>query len=295
MGCSRGGTTIVQRKLAAALNLYTLPETRFFSNLLGNAEDRLFPTTARHRAGLRKLTSGMREKLGRSTGREHISLEGITLPPARKWARVQGRTAQFVAAMDRAALADGNAGWLEKSPSHTHYAADIHRLVPDAWMIHVIRDPRDTIASIWDAAGRYADPWGVIYDRVERAVDKWNAATRASAAMVGKPRQIFMSYQQFAHSPRAALDTIGQTMGLQPRHTAFCQTQIATPSEPWKAAALAAPVQPAGSKWHSALTQTERALVDQQLCPQAVAFLDQLTRFSPTSPQQQEQEHRHVA
>lgn len=289
MGCSRGGTTVVQRRLAEGLNLYTLPETRFFSNLLGNAEERLFPRTARPRAPVRKLTSGLREKLGRSTGREHISLEGLTLPRARKWARVQGRTAQFVAELDRAALAGGHAGWLEKSPSHTHYAADIHRLMPEAWMIHIIRDPRDTIASIWDAAGRYDDPWGMIYDRIERAVDKWNAATRASAAMRGRPRQIFISYQQFTGNSQAALDRISQTIDLPFATTTSGQIQIATPSEPWKADALEAPIHPAGSKWRSALTQAERTVVDAQLCPQAVAFLDSLTRLSPT------QEHRHVA
>ena len=288
MGCSRGGTTIVQRKLAAALNLYTLPETRFFSNLLGNAEARLFPTTARHRPPVRVFTSALREKLGRSTGREHISLEGITLPRARKWARVQHRTAQFVAQLDRAAVADGHVGWLEKSPSHTHYAPDIHQLVPEAWMVHLTRDPRDTVAAIWDAAQRYEDPWGVIYDRIERAVDKWNAATRASAAMRGRPRQIFLSYQQFTKYPQAALDRISRTIGLPLALAPSGQPQIATAVEPWKAAALAAPVQPACSKWHSALTAAERARVDQLLCPRALAFLDSL---SPT----QQQDHRHVA
>ena len=278
MGCSRGGTTVVQRRLAEGLNLYTLPETRFFSNLLGNAEERLFPQTARPRPPVRKFTSGVREKLGRSTGREHVHLEGITLPRARKWARVQLRTAQFVAGLDRAALAGGHIGWLEKSPTHTHYAADIHRLVPEAWMIHIIRDPRDTVASIWDAAQRYGDPWGVIYDRIERAVDKWNAATRASAAMVGARRQIFMSYQQFTENPRTALDHIARTIGVPQSPVSAARIRIATPSEPWKADALAAPIHPARSKWRSALTGAERTAVEAQLCPQALAFLDNLTR-----------------
>lgn len=285
MGCSRGGTTVVQRRLAEGLNLYTLPETRFFSNLLGNAEERLFPGTARPRARARRFTSGMREKLGRSTGREHADLEGITLPRARKWARVQQRTAQFVAGLDRAAVAGGHAGWLEKSPTHTHYAADIHRLVPDAWMIHIIRDPRDTVASIWDAAQRYGDPWGAIYDRIERAVDKWNAATRASAAMAGKPRQIFMSYQQFTEGPPAALACIAQTLGLPDAPAVPAQVQIATASEPWKADALGAPIHPARSKWRTALNDTERAVVEAHICPRAMAFLDRLTR----QPQLQEQ------
>ncbi len=289
MGCSRGGTTVVQRRLSEGLNLYTLPETRFFSNLLGNAEERLFPQTARPRPPVRKFTSGLREKLGRSTGREHVHLEGITLPRARKWARVQLRTAQFVAGLDRAAVAGGHIGWLEKSPTHTHYAADIHRLVPEAWMIHIVRDPRDTVASIWDAAQRYGDPWGVIYDRIERAVDKWNAATRASAAMMGRPRQIFMSYQKFTEPPRAALDMIGQTIGVQASPAPSGIPQIATAAEPWKADALGAPIHPARSKWRSALSAAERAAVEAHLCPQAMAFLDSLTRQSPAEVQ------RHVA
>lgn len=220
----------------------------------------------------------MRDKLGRSTGREHVHLEGITLPRARKWAWVQQRTAQFVAGLDRAAVAGGHIGWLEKSPTHIHYAPDIHRLVPEAWTIHVIRDPRDTVASIWDAAQRYGDPWGVIYDRIERAVGKWNAATPASAGMMGAPRQIFMSYQQFTENPCAALDMIGQTIDLQASPALSGTTQIATASEPWKADALGAPIHPARSKWRSALNDAERTAVEAQLCPQAMAFLDSLTR-----------------
>ena len=285
MGCSRGGTTVVQRTLATALNLYTLPETRFFSNLLGNAEQRLFPTTARPRTPLRQMTSRMREKLGRSTGREHVHLEGLVLPPARKWARVQRRSADFVAALDQAARAGGHAGWLEKSPTHTHYAADILRLVPEAWMVHVIRDPRDTIASIWDAAQHYADPWGIIYDRIDRAVDKWNAATRCSAAMLGMPRQIFLPYQVFTADPQAAVADIARTMGLPCQSTPGPRPVMATPAEPWKAQALDAPVQPTASKWMSALTAAERRLVTRHLCLVATEFLAQIAPPARTEAQ----------
>ena len=47
MGCSRGGTTLSQRLIAEGLGLYTLPETRFFANMIGNLERRMFPTTQR--------------------------------------------------------------------------------------------------------------------------------------------------------------------------------------------------------------------------------------------------------
>jgi hypothetical protein len=156
-------------------------------------------------------------------------------------------------------------------------------------MIHVIRDPRDTVASIWDAAQRYGDPWGVIYDRIERAVDKWNAATRTSAAMWGRPRQFFVSYADFTRDPAACLDLIGAATGLPLRPAAPAPTRIATPSEPWKAQAVAGPVGPAPSKWQTALSAGERAVVVRNLCPEALAFLDRVPQLCPP------QDQRHVA
>ena len=53
VGCSRSGTTIVQRLLAGHKDLISFPETAFFQRLAGDSELRMFgPEQARKRTGI---------------------------------------------------------------------------------------------------------------------------------------------------------------------------------------------------------------------------------------------------
>lgn len=257
MGCSRGGTTVTQRLVAERLALHTLPETRFYASLIGNTEARMFPTTARRPAALRGVTSALRERLGRSTGMEWRDVTGLEAPQRRKWSPVAQISADFVTAMDQAAIAAGKTGWLEKTPFHVHYARQIAGLVPAAWMIHLLRDPQEVVASIRDAAIRYPQSWGVTYPSVERAVDNWNASVADATAMLGAPRQIFLPYEAVARAPEAVMDRVARLMGHQGPASPLDASALVTSREGWKADVTGS-VTPAASKWQTALTPPER-------------------------------------
>lgn len=256
MGCSRGGTTVTQRLVAERLALHTLPETRFYASLIGNTEARMFPTTARRPPLLRGVTSRLREALGLSTGMEWRDVT-LDAPRRRKWSPVGHISADFVTAMDGAAKAAGKAGWLEKTPFHVHYARQIARLIPDPWMIHLLRDPQETVASIRDAAIRYPQSWGVTYASVERAVDNWNASVADATAMLGAPRQIFLPYEAVARAPEAVMDRVARLMGHQGPASPLDASALVTSREGWKADVTGS-VTPAASKWQTALTPPER-------------------------------------
>ncbi len=272
MGCSRGGTTVTQRLVAERLGLATLPETRFFANMIGNVEARMFPNTARPMTRRRRISSALREYFGLSTGMALLSVPGIEPIAGTKWAPFARMAALFVARMDGlAAQAQAN-GWLEKTPIHVHYAPQIARLVPGAWMIHILRDAEETVGSIRDAAVRFRDPWALIYDRVERDVDNWNASVAASAAMVGQPRQIFVSYEAMTANPAKVMDQIARVIGgetlarvshPQPAGSVLgADSAVAgltsSRDQHWKQAAVSGVVQTAKSKWIDALSAAER-------------------------------------
>ena len=125
MGCSRGGATLTQRLVAERLGLYSLPETRFFANLFGNLEPRMFPTTYLERPWLRRTSSTVRERLGLSTGMEHRNIQCLPQRSWRKWSPIRKITDAFIATLDHKALDEGKTGWLEKMPFHVHYAPQI--------------------------------------------------------------------------------------------------------------------------------------------------------------------------
>ena len=62
--------------------------------------------------------------------------------------------------LDRIAAGDPRASWVvEKSPKHALQVEFIHRLFPEARFLHVIRDPRDTVASLLSAGRSWGRGW----------------------------------------------------------------------------------------------------------------------------------------
>lgn len=282
MGCSRGGTTLTQRLVAERLGLYTLPETRFFASLIGNVEERMFPDTQRRLPGLKPLTSRLREQLGLSTGMEYRDAGMVPAPRRRKWSSNTRISAEFVAGLDALTREAGLAGWLEKTPIHVHYAKEIQKLLPEAWMVHVIRDPKDTVASLWDVATRYQDSWALTYDRIERAVDNWNAATAGSAGMVGQERQIFLPYAVLAQDPQAVMDLVVRQIGAVDHAGSQIHAPVGLTSgnEDWKSAAVSGEVRPATSKWSTALSDDEQRRVADLIAPLPHALIEAMAPFT---------------
>ena len=282
-GASRGGTTLGQRLIADLLDLHTLPETQFFANTIGNLESRRFPTTARPMSTLRRSSSRVRQMLGRSTGAAPVNIDGHLSMEGRRWQPVRRVTREFVARLDRDAA--GRSGWVEKTPFHSLYAREIDRLVADATIVHVIRDPRETIGSIRDAARTYNDPWGAIYDRVERDVDAWNAAMRSSSRMVGRRRHIFVPFDAVCAAPEAAMGLIAESVGVQRAlargfragGAGTCLTLDG--AEPWKSQAKVGAVRAPVSKWSSALTPCEQRRAEAMIAPIPAALAAALDSF----------------
>lgn len=288
MGCSRGGTTLTQRLVAERLGLYTLPETRFFASMIGNTEARMFPATARPLPGLKRLTSRLREAMGRATGQQYKDVDILSAPRGQKWAPIARVSADFVAGLDRLAQEARATGWLEKTPFHLLYARDIQRLVPGAWMVHIQRDARETIASLWDVACRHPQSWGMNYDRIERAVDNWNASTAASAAMVGQPRQIFIPYAALAARPEAVMEIVAaQIRPEAPTGSSPIKAPVglANTRESWKADALSGAVKPAASKWMTALDGPTRARAEPLIAPIPDSLTQAMAAFAPLIPE----------
>lgn len=273
VGCPRSGTTILQRILSERLGLLTLPETSFFSNLVGNPEQRMFPSTQRPTPPVRRMTSALRRQLQLSTGREWVDAETVRAPRRPKWSRWDVAASDFLAGMDQMAADAGCLGWLEKTPTHLHYLPEIGMLVPDAWFVHIVRDGQDNVASLWDAASKYAEPWKALFPTIERAVDQWNSAIGASADMVGRARHVFVPYSTVATMPEESLAQVLTKMGLDATApvakpgSPTAPAGLRTESEAWKADAVSSKVVPKVSKWMSALDASERTTADALINP----------------------------
>jgi hypothetical protein len=132
VGCQRSGTSWLQLLLAQHPAVATTQETHLFSGYLWPLHERWERFRSR------------RSRLGGRLVLSDDEFDDLTADFAKK-------VLQKIADTNPSATVV-----LEKTPDHVRYAEFILRLLPDAYFIHLIRDPR-SVASSLCAAGR---SWG---------------------------------------------------------------------------------------------------------------------------------------
>lgn len=140
VGCPRSGTTWLQLLLSKHPRVATAPETQivafYLVHFLRQWEHEHNGPTAKHqgRAGLSRVLS---EDEFDAMCRDVIL-----------------RVLERIAARN-----PGATHVIEKSPGHAVHAPWIQRLLPDARFLHVVRDPRDTVASLLAASRTWGGDW----------------------------------------------------------------------------------------------------------------------------------------
>lgn len=144
VGFPRSGTTLLSAMLSNHPDIACGVETFFFStfnehDLLEAACDRDWPDIA-----IRKMTTLS------LTGQRVLDLYGITENDLRNELINTYKEPQVLldGLLDLYARREGKSTWLEKTPSHLLHLHRIRTLFPEARIIRMIRDPRDSICSI---------------------------------------------------------------------------------------------------------------------------------------------------
>jgi hypothetical protein len=140
VGCPRSGTTLLSLMIHAHPRLAMPPETRFLIRLWRKREKFGDLTTPKQRRRLaRACTKGARLGhlgLDRRTTRRAIRAAPPTLGSA------------FGTVFAEFARTQGKARWGDKRPLYYQEVDVLLRLFPDAQIVHCIRDPRATVASL---------------------------------------------------------------------------------------------------------------------------------------------------
>jgi sulfotransferase family protein len=139
VGCPRSGTTWVQRLLASHPSVHTGQESDVFDIYIGP-----------------QLQAWRRELDVSSSGRGGVGL-GCYFVDA-EFLRILKRYTldllqPMIGGLERGEL------FVEKTPSHVLYVPEIAALLPAARFIHVLRDARDTVASLLSASQSWGRTW----------------------------------------------------------------------------------------------------------------------------------------
>ena len=167
IGAPRSGTTWLQLMLASVPEVASANETHLFTNYM--------PSLFRGWDRLRESP--------RDIGLHHLVTEDQYFSAVREFA------AQALGAI---AARKSDAGViLEKTPGHAFVWQDIARAFPDAFFLHLVRDPRAVIASLL-AARQEWDSGDWIPTRVTRACELWSkhVSSAASARQTGRYHEV---------------------------------------------------------------------------------------------------------
>jgi hypothetical protein len=105
--------------------------------------------------------------------------------------------------------------FIEKTPSHALFLAEIDDLLPRCKFIHVLRDPRDVCASLLSANKAWGKHWAPSSARDAAAM--WVShvqAARAAGRQIPNSRYREVRYEDLQQSPGATLNTLAEFLDL---------------------------------------------------------------------------------
>jgi len=201
VGCSRSGTTWLQRLLASHPQVSTGQESFLFYKYVG-------PQLRAWREELRRASSG-----DPSAGRGGVGLSCYF------------REEEFAAVLRSYMLRllepmIGNLQpselFVEKSPQHALFIPEIKQLLPDSRVIHIMRDPRDVAASLMAASRSWGSEWAP--RRPHRAARMWTQhvrAVREDAKDLPASEYCELKYEELWAAPEATLKKVSDFLGLE--------------------------------------------------------------------------------
>jgi hypothetical protein len=200
VGSPRSGTSWLRRLLSSAPNVRSGPESYLFSNYVGPAL-REWRKEARQR---QERSGDQRPLFGLST---YVS-EAEFLPILKSYLY------SLLNVMEPN-LKQGEL-FLEKTPDHALFAQEIVDLLPSCKIIHIIRDPRDVVASILRTQGELG-----LFQRMEPgargAARVWKTHVRGARAVsyLSKEGRFYeVRYEELLTSPKEVLKGAFEFLGL---------------------------------------------------------------------------------
>src|SRR5579859_2504197 len=229
LGCPRSGTTLLYDMLLSGGGFAVyLAESNVFNVLalrFGDLSDRS------NREKLLRVWLG--SKLFRATGLDAQQIEKKVLEECRN----AGDFLRIV--MEQLARSQGMQRWAENSPECLLHLPLIKRLIPDALVIHIIRDGRDVATSLERVRYVRPFPWEERQNLIGSGVYwEWIVQRgRAHGRMLG-PDYMEIHFEDLVASPQEALNQVGQFIDHALDYGRIQQVgygSVATPNTSFKA------------------------------------------------------------
>lgn len=105
-------------------------------------------------------------------------------------------------------------GWIEKTPRHLHYIAQIKALCPEAKFIHCLREPRANIAALYTIERRYGTAWSYRPKTLKECFLRWQGDYIISKFYENDFKHKLIKYEDLTRNPAEVLSDLCQFLGV---------------------------------------------------------------------------------
>jgi hypothetical protein len=201
LGCNRSGTKFLYYTLLSAGGFAVYYEESAAFTMLGLH----FGNLASRRNRRHMLDAYFVSKLFQRTGLDPSDIEERVMKDCRN----AGDLLRIV--MEAVARKQGVERWAESTPKHLLYLPLIKKLIPEALVIHIIRDGRDVTASMQRAGRVRPLPWDRKRDFLSRAMFwRWlvNRGRLYGRSLGGDYMEVH--YEDLVRNPRETVARVGR-------------------------------------------------------------------------------------
>lgn len=194
VGCPRSGTTYLQRLIASHPKVYTGQESDVFDLYVG------------------PLLRTWRRELQNYSGRGGVGL-ACYFQESEFMEILKGFLLQLLGPMIEDLGPDEI--FVEKTPSHALFMVEIHQLLPRARFIHILRDPRDVVASLLAASRSWGRNWAPKNTVLATILWRRHVEAVSNARSLIPANQFFeVRYEQLWGNPVSTLEQVSRFIGL---------------------------------------------------------------------------------
>ncbi|NES66116.1 MAG: sulfotransferase [Okeania sp. SIO2D1] len=203
-GCPRSGTTLLQSLLATHPKIASFPETKFFLYGVATYEPK------RQKVGLisRRLKPHLKQYFNNEINRPELLKYFPKIPILDLYTR------SFIKVLNFLTIEQDKSLWLEKTPDHLLHINYIEKMLPEAKMIHLLRNGADVVASLYEVTHKYPQGWYGSWD-IDRCLERWKESIEISLQHSQKSNHFLVNYEQLVEETDTVLKQICEFIEIE--------------------------------------------------------------------------------
>jgi hypothetical protein len=208
VGTARSGTTLLQSMLSSHSEIFSFPETHFFS--LSMPKNNLYEYFL---WAIKPKNIEVVEDFLKKIDEYELLNDLDNILPKFYFSKV-GWGKLLISILDKYTKKNGYNIWIEKTPLHLRYIDIIHAVNPNIKFIHIIRNGKDVVASMYEVTHKYPQKWGG-YRSIEQCIDRWKTDICISKKYLGISNHSFVFYEDLIDDPESVSRKLLSILNLE--------------------------------------------------------------------------------